>query len=66
MSDAEPDFREWGRRLLAKPRGRLPEPKLYARREKIRALIAHPDTPPAERQAAIKALAGIDRQMRRS
>jgi hypothetical protein len=58
----EPDFREWGRRLLAKPRGSLPEPKVYALRQKIRAVIAHPSTAPAERQAAVRALERLDRE----
>jgi hypothetical protein len=57
----EPDFREWGRRLLAKPRATLPEPKVYALRQKIRAVIAHPATSPAERQAAVRALERLDR-----
>lgn len=63
MSSPEPDFREWGRRLL-RHRGTLPEPKLYARRRKLAALIAHPETNPHERQAAIRALEALDRQTR--
>jgi hypothetical protein len=63
MSEPEPDFREWGKRLLAKPRGTLPEPSAYRLRRKITAMIEHPDTPPAERQAAIDALARLDRKL---
>ena len=61
MSSTEPDFREWGRRLLSKPGRKLPTPTVYAKREKIRAVIAHPDTTPAERQAAVRALERLDR-----
>jgi hypothetical protein len=63
MTEPEPDFREWGRRLLAKPRGRLPEPAVYRKRAKIRAVIAHPETSPAEKQAAIRALERLDRSL---
>lgn len=61
MTAPEIDFREWGRRLLAKPRLALPEPKVYRRRRAITAIIEHPDTLPAERQAAIRALERLDR-----
>ncbi len=62
MSSPEPDFREWGVRLLSKPGRRLPEPSVYARREKIRAVIADERTSPSERQAAIRALERLDRK----
>ena len=61
MSAPEPDFREWGRRLLSKPGRKLPTPAVYAKRKKLRAMIAHPDTNPHERQAAIRALERLDR-----
>lgn len=61
-SSPEPDFREWGRRLLSKPRSALPEPAIYRRRRKLTAVIEHPDTLPAERQAAISALERLDRK----
>lgn len=61
MSD-ETDFREWGRRLLSKPRVSLPTPATYSKREKIRAVIADPNVTPAERQAAISALERLDRK----
>ena len=61
MTAPEPDFREWGRRLLSKPRSKLPEPSIYSRRRKLAALIAHPDTNPHERQAAVRALERLDR-----
>ena len=63
MSSPEPDFREWGRRLLAKPRVDLPEPAISAKRRKIAAVIAHPETTPAEKQAAIRALERLDRSI---
>lgn len=47
--------------MLSTPRRKLPEPKVYALRGKLRALIAHPDTNPHERQAAMRALERLDR-----
>lgn len=64
MSSPEPDFREWGRRLLAKPRVDLPEPAIYRKRRAITAIIEHASTTPAEKQAAIRALERLDRSLR--
>ena len=62
MSAPEPDFREWGRRLLSKPGRKLPAPSVYAKREKIRAVISDPNATAGERQAAIRALERLDRK----
>lgn len=59
---SEPDFAAWGRRLLSKPGRKLAEPAVYSKRAKIRAVIAHPQTTPAEKQAAIRALERLDRR----
>lgn len=64
MSSApEPNFREWGRKLLATPRVTLPEPAVYRKRRAITAMIEHPSTTPAEKQAAIRALERLDRSI---
>ena len=61
MAQAKPDTGEWERYIKSVLRDPLKEARLVRSTElaerKIQALIDHPDTPDAERQAAIRAIA---------